>query len=70
MDIAIKVMELPDLDGFRIDGFLPNGHSVGYINVMVKGTVADLCDLCVDDSYLYLWPSFMPTFLTIRRKRN
>ncbi|HHF2988667.1 TPA: GNAT family N-acetyltransferase [Vibrio alginolyticus] len=70
MDVDIEVIELPDLDGFRIEALLPNGHSVGYINIIVKGTVADLCDLCVKDSYLYLWPSFMPVFLSIQRKHN
>lgn len=70
MDIEIEVIELQYLDGFRIEASLPNGHSVGYINIMVKGTVADLCDICVEDSYLYLWPSFMPVFLCIQRKRN
>ena len=70
MDKGIEVMELPDLDGFRIDAVLSNGDSVGYINVMFKGTAADLCDLCVNDCYLYRWPNSMPVFLSIRRKRN
>jgi len=70
MDIEIEVIELQSLDGFRIEALLPNGHSVGYINIMIKDTVADLCDICVKDSYLYRWPSFMPIFLCIQRKRN
>ncbi len=70
MDIEIKVIELQGLDGFRVEAVLPNGRLVGYINIMVNGTVADLCDLRVKDSYQYPWPSFMPVFLSIQRKRN
>ncbi|MCX8809278.1 GNAT family N-acetyltransferase [Vibrio parahaemolyticus] len=70
MDTEIKVTELPAFKAFRLDAILPNGHSVGYINISLKGTVADLCDLCVKDSYIYLWPHFMPALLSIKRKRN
>ncbi|EGR1221386.1 GNAT family N-acetyltransferase [Vibrio parahaemolyticus] len=70
MDTEFEVTELPDFNAFRIDAVLLNGHSVGYINISLKETVADLCDLCVKDSYIYLWPNFMPSFLSITRKRN
>ena len=36
MDIDIEVIELLDVDGFRIEALLPNGHSVGYINIIKK----------------------------------
>lgn len=70
MDTEIKVTELPDFNAFRVDAVLPNGHSVGYINISLKGTISDICDLCVKDSYMYLWPNFMPVFLSIKRNRN
>lgn len=70
MDIEIELIELLPFDGFCLKALLPNGQSVGYINVMVNGTVAELCDLCVKDSYLYRWPSFMPAFLSIERHLN
>ncbi|MEZ8689649.1 hypothetical protein [Vibrio splendidus] len=47
MDTEIKVTELPDFNAFRVDAVLQNGHSVGYINISLKGTIADLCDLCL-----------------------
>ena len=70
MDAVIEVTELPDFNAFRIDAVLPNGQSIGYINMSLRGTIADLCDLCVKDSYTYFWPNFMPVFLSIKRKYN
>ncbi|WP_342609101.1 GNAT family N-acetyltransferase [Vibrio tritonius] len=71
MNIEIELIELAPFEGFCIKALLlPNGHSVGYINIIINEKVAELCDVFVQDTYVYRWPNFMPKFLSIHRSLN